>query len=160
MAKAIGTLGTVDTITVGGRVFTDLTNLIIIMTSITTASRYGTFRKASASAGYTPSGGLTFKFGAIRMIPAGYAAGDSDSCQLLYGDNDVGVNSAAAPTTPVFPGGGTVFEMGPQAVLTLQASAYGGEGITDFVVPNGKYPGAFHNGAGSLIVYQGFGYQV
>ena len=77
MAKPIGTLGTIPTITVGGRVFTDLDNLIVLTAYAQTGTAAGaTFREPVASSGYQVPGGQTLRILAVtaRVV---YAAGSA-----------------------------------------------------------------------------------
>lgn len=131
MPKPIGTLGTIPTLTVAGRVFTDLDNLKILRGRVADSTNsYGTFREENGSAGYTPSGLNNFRVRAIRVI------GDSGSGDLYFGqsDDDVGASSAGAPTNFVPPGNSTV--LGLIANLGVRNDI---ELPSDFLVENGKY---------------------
>jgi hypothetical protein len=140
MAIPIGTIGTIPTLTVGGRVLTDLTNLITLYAPITTSGHYTTARQAAASAGYTPSGSKAFKVAAMVPVPNGGAS--STNFGILYGNTDVGFDSASAPTSPIYPGGfSTAVQRWGQASSASSGSYVNNFVIpsVDFVVPNGKY---------------------
>lgn len=94
----------VPSLTIGGRVFTDISNLIVLCGGPATAARFSTLRRPNGSAGYQITAGKTFRIEAI-VIFSGTAASIA-TYNLLYGDTDVGLDSAAAPTTPVYCGGG------------------------------------------------------
>lgn len=88
---------------VGGYCFsqTEVTNLKILYGRVTTSGRATTLRLANGTAGYQVPGGNTLRVKVVQTIC------DVTTCQvgLGYGDTDVGVNSASAPTTPIYVGG-------------------------------------------------------
>lgn len=89
--------GNIPYITVGGRVFTDLDNLIVLHGNVNGAANgNSSLRKASASAGYQVPVGKTFKIMAVEgfVTTAGFGA-------LGYADNDVGIASNTAFTNQV-----------------------------------------------------------
>lgn len=101
MSKIIGTMGTVDSLTIGGRVFTDLTNLITLTCNTNAASVRSTFRKCGShvGAGYQVTAGKTLYIYALSLIPFG--AGGSEA-QLAQTDNDVGLQSNTAFGNPIY----------------------------------------------------------
>jgi hypothetical protein len=101
MAKPIGTLGTIDTLTIGGRVFTDLSTLIILNAGTNTiAVRYSTFRLATAtSGGYAVTAAKTFTFHAIRGFYNENVAGNIASVQLGSHSASIGFDSATVIDT-------------------------------------------------------------
>lgn len=136
-SQAIGTLGTIDTVTVGGRVFTDLTNLIQIIGVITGGGQRSCMRKLSASAGYAPSG-VTFKPKAgIFWVTVTSMVSASGGCTFAYSDNDSGLASnSTALTNGVYICGTSAAEM----CNTDLASGGKEEFIMgDWSVPSGKY---------------------
>lgn len=140
-SKAIGTLGTIDTITVGGRVFTNLTSLIILYgwADGTGTSNRCTLRTANGSAGYQVTTGKTLTIRAVRFQTTGASntAGVSPG-NLAYADNDVGVATSTAFTNSVNMIGNTSFIQWGRASLY-----YGSDGdgaAIDFQVPALKYP--------------------
>lgn len=127
MSQPIGNLGTIPLITIGGAVFTDLTNLIVATAHIVTAARYTTYRKVDASAGYQVTAAKTWRIDAFMLnnpVPGGTA-----NSQLLYGDTDVGLDSASAPTTPKYSGNDSGF-------ITVKSSwGTSGSTMTSPIVP-------------------------
>ena len=92
-----------ETMTIGGRVFGDLANLIQLQAynDSTGAQKFSTLRNGTASAGYQVTTGKTLKIGAVRFwILGGQAA--SRYIQMGYGDTDVGLSGAAAPTNATY----------------------------------------------------------
>lgn len=98
MATPIGTLGTIPTLTVGGRVFTDLSTLITVVGSIVQATgTNSTCRAPVATAGYQVTTGKTYTIWA-----ASYVSHVVGVFQLLYTDNDTGTPGATAFTNPKY----------------------------------------------------------
>ena len=137
---------TQTTLTIGGRVFTDLANLIVLYAGPGINSK-STFRTAGGSSGYTPSGSKTFVCAAWR---ANIAAGTS--IQIGYTDNDVGLQSAGSFTNFVQPGHGIPSFYAAGALENVEQI------LTDFTVPNGKYLSL--DGGGANLIIQVFGYEV
>lgn len=152
MARAIGTLGTIDSITVGGRVITTLTGLIILNGSGASGNAYCTPRKMTASSGYTPSGGLKYQSFAIRSSStADHAA------QFGYADNDIGLSPTnSGPTNGKTVGLLTLGDSGGWVVAGTDGTV---EAIIDIEIPNGKYAAGYTNQADQHS-YQIFGYEV
>lgn len=88
------------TLTIGGRVFTDLDNLVHLG-GVTGADTNATFSKFDtfATAGYSPPANENFVILAVRVINL---AGTNISISLGYADNDVGHDSGSAFTNAVF----------------------------------------------------------
>lgn len=148
----------IPTLTIGGRVFTDLQNLIILycFCGPQGSTLNGTFRKAGASSGYTPSGSKTFKLSAIKYSIQATAAAATGSVLIGYADADVGLASAAGLTNGVFiAGGGSPSNIG--VGMAVMKETY--EAVCDFVVPNTKYLCA-QAAAASAIATVAFGYEV
>lgn len=154
MARPIGTLGVIDTITIGGRLFTDITTLITLTGSGTTG--YTTLRLPSGTAGYPVTAAKTFKVHATRCYGES-AVGSASNISLGYGDNDVGY-VGAAPTTPIYLGGGTV---GQFSIIFSAVSATQGAlelAFTNpFAAPAAKY--LFVNISGNQGNAMIFGYE-
>jgi len=140
------------TLTVGGRVFTDLKNLILIRAHTQIAGNYSTARQLNSSTGYTPSGANKFRILAVRIT---LHAASADT-QIGYGDNDVTLSSVAAPTNIVWPTGDPAgaFLTTSFAVSAFPLDKY--EIALDFLVPNGKY---IFNFSGVEASYDIFGYE-
>lgn len=155
MAKAIGTLGTIPSLTVGGSVFTDLDNLIVLGGTNST-NAFCTLRKPNGTAGYQVTAGKTLTQRALHFTDLD-TAGNSATCSLLYGDTDVGQNAAAAPTTPVY-------NFGTSAISIVNAIIAGGldknhEVSIFFQVPATKYPGATMGAASGIKAVLTYGYE-
>lgn len=151
--KAIGTLGTIPSLTIGGRVFTDLTNLIqLIGYCDTTGSGNinSDLRRISTGASYAPSG-TTFSVKAVKLM-----SGDASGCvgRLLYSDASVGIGVATAFTTPIYEGNSSSIT-GYVSGASL-GSSY--EAPSDFTIASGKYGGWANNGAGKAVP-RVFGYE-
>lgn len=103
MANAIGTIGNIPTLTVAGRLFTDLTSIIMLATHTTTGgSRNGTFRKmgSGSGAGYQVTAGKTMTVYAANFTINQTAATEVPA--IAQSDNDVGIDSATALTNAVY----------------------------------------------------------
>lgn len=94
MAKPIGTLGVIDTLTIGGRVYTDLTNLIILHGAVSISGNPTTFRKANGTAGYQAVNTLTISSVVFHCVTA--SAGVVGN--LGYTDTDYGINNGGGVT--------------------------------------------------------------
>lgn len=153
--KQIGTLGTIDTITVGGRVLTNLASLITLNAILDgTNANWSTFRASNASAGYQVTAGKTLALVGANFSIVGAAA--SSGGILLYGDTDVTLSSGSAPTNPVY-----IFGDDPGVgVPVMNGTADGIFGMAlNFSIPSAKYPAVFSQGA-VLGYIQIFGYEV
>lgn len=147
MATPIGTLGTIPTLTVGGVVFTDMTNLITVLGNAA-STYYTTLRKPTASSGYQVPGGQTFSIYALRAV--GQSLGGNYS--LGYADDDVGI-LGTAPTNPVYVGGDAQNYVVPaQSTLEILEVA-----LPTFNVPAAKYTFIKGITAGQYVIYA-FGY--
>lgn len=151
MAKPIGTLGTVTTITVGGKVFTDLTNLKILHCFTSSTGGNGTFRLNGTSVGYQ-AGANGFQIQAVRAFTA--TSGIDSSGQLLYSDNDVGFNSTTAFTNPVYSYG----VAGAADLLFKTGTIF--ETAVNFTIPNTKYVSFAAPTATSIYSIVVYGYEL
>lgn len=153
MAKPIGTLGTIPTLTVGGWVFTDLDNLIQLYSSMS-AQKYWAMVAPNGTGPYQVTVSTTLKIYAAQICNV--AQSDSISA-LLYGD-DVANNSNTPPTNAVYQGDfGTTF-----SGFGFFAAAAGVHSfITRFDIPSQKYPHVIqNNGAAAIAGVTVFGYEV
>lgn len=133
--KQIGTLGTIDTLTVGGRVLTDLNGLITLNAVLSgTNVHYSTARLWNGTSGYQVTAGKTLTIvGSIWSITE--AATTNAGGVLLYADNDIGIDNATVPTNPVYGFSDT------DLIVNFPATSVGIFGISvNFQVPSGKYP--------------------
>lgn len=144
---------TQQTLTVGGRVFTDLDNLKVLYGNVGQTSGAATLREPNSSSGYVVPALKTFKILAIEVIYGANVSG----VLVAYGDTDVGMASTSYPTNVVYTGGDQVnfSVIGSAANTMAQASV-------SFNVPAGKYPcsgtiGAAGSAIASIKVY---GYEV
>lgn len=144
----------IPSLQVGGRIFTDVKNLITLYGNVQGAGNgNSTMRLPGASAGYTPSVGKAFRILAIRFTVTTGGAGAR--IFPLYANNDVGLATGTAFTTGIGPGGSA--NEAALSCTTGQNAAI--EMALDFLVPNGKFPG-ISNAAGSTAGYcQIYGYE-
>lgn len=137
MAIPIGTLGTIPTLTVGGVVFTDLTNLIILKAYLLTASNHSTMRKVTGSAGYQVTTGKVLTFRAYDAVVE-TTSSTGPFFSMSYTDNDCGSDSATAPTNQVFEGGAaTIARYGTWSAVPTNGAPY--QGLSFFQIPSQKY---------------------
>jgi len=138
------TKGNAPGLTVGGRVFTDLKNLIVLRALIGAGGNlYGTARQLNASAGYQVPTGKTLRVWAVREVTSVV----NQAVNIGYGDDDKGTSSASAPTNAVWQGGGV------SLVLGKNSSQYGSyEYPTNFAIPAQKYPAAYTDSTGGVVV--------
>ena len=145
--------GNIPSLIVGGRVFIDLDNLIILY-GYAGANTACTPRKWNGSSGYTPSGSLKFVCLAVKCTSFSVTAARS---QFGSGNTDVGMDSASLPTSPVYVAGSSaVQELASGVSGSTGAGPY--ETAVYFEIPNGKF--AFCNGtAGIDRSYLLYGYE-
>jgi len=156
MATPIGTLGTIPTLTVAGRVFTDLTNLIYLGTVISGGPTDATFRLLSGSggAGYQVTGGKTLTIYAISAVTK---TNNSIGLGLVQSDNDCGFSGSFS---------NPVYEIGDVASDMHALNSVIGTGIIQsncedqafFQVAATKYLG-LRNDAAANIKCKAFGYE-
>lgn len=128
----------VASLTVGGRVFTDLTNLIIIHCGTAGSNTYSTGRRPNATSGYQVPASRTLRVAAMKIAYLS-STGSGTNIGLGYADNDAGLDVAVGSlTNPVHCAGST-------AVPVMGAGRETGyfaadkETALDFTVPTGKY---------------------
>lgn len=144
--RQIGTLGTIDTLTIDGRVFTDLTTMIRLNAMIASNTK-ATFRKSNATSGYAVTALKTMTVMAVRVL-SDNAANEAD--RMLYADNDLGNSSSGSFTNEVDVAGQTsMFISGTPTAAT--APSRWDYGDVDFPVPAGKYLGWQLNGTRRYI---------
>ncbi len=143
---------TAPTLTIGGRVFTDLTNLKILYCAGATGTPRSACREANGTAGYLPSGSNKFRI--LAMVISGGTAGVSNTT-VSYGDNDVGFLSNTAVTNQVFLAGTSNSYM----VMGQLGGRYGFNEIAiNFLVLNGKYT-IIETGVAGDIRFTVYGYE-
>ncbi len=136
MAKPIGTLGVITTLTVGGVVFTDLSsNLIVLVGANNNATLGSTLRKANGSAGYPITAAKTYTVQACKAICSAITAG---TINFGYADNDIGLDAAySGLTNPKYCGGDANW-----SGIAIPSNAVLGtimEYAPFFPIPAGKY---------------------
>lgn len=153
-------LPSADSMTICGVTLT-LSRVKVLYAKVNTATRFTTFREANGTAGYTPSGSLTYKvYAMVALNPTGTV---NNTPRLLYGDTDVGLNAAGAPTTPIYLAGDAT-----NFVNTARAWFSTANSPTmpaprdfcvpiDFTLPNGKYLAAYASeGSDSNTIVYGY----
>lgn len=127
--RPIGTLGTIPTLTIGGRTFADLDNLISLFTSMNPAGRYGTCRKQNGSTtGYAAVN--TLKIYAIKL---GVLSSTGSAFKMMRSDNDVTFQSSTSPTNPTYFGNMNAVHFWVQGLGNFAEFAI------EFNVTTGKY---------------------
>lgn len=142
---------------VGGRTFTDLSNLKVLYGHVVGAGNGNcTLRENNTSSGYVVPVGKTFKALAIKITVI-TSNSSSTPNNLLYADADVGLASSTAFTNPVYIINSSAYYGLPSVLSTSNNQI---ESSIKFDVIAGKYL-CFTNGgsvfAGSIEV---FGYEV
>ncbi len=154
MAKPIGTLGVIDTLTIGGRVFTDLTTILCLYTKGTSTNRC-TFRLygSQSGAGYVVTGGKTLRIYAYYLqSPSASVV----SALIAQTDNDIGLGAATAFSNPIYFGTESSTTADPIQIpaATTQSQAASPLGK----VLAGKYLSLDNNGGGTSLV-TAYGYE-
>ncbi len=153
MAKPIGTLGTIDTLTVGGQVFTDLTTIIGLV-AFSNTNTNGSFRVPFAAAARVVTSAKTFTVNAVKVWTNSTA--QLTQFKLAYSDNDVGMDTATALTNGVYYMTTSVgATMGAQLGLAPNNPAE--FGFMMAAVPAGKYITAVFTNQGHAMLW---GYEV
>lgn len=151
MARPIGTLGTIPTLTIGGHTFADLTTLIYLACRSTSGgSRWQSLQYQADKSTYQVTSGKTFELRAITLM-------QQSSTQVLgsIGYGDVASNDLnSAPT-------GATYLIGDGSIGQLAAGTLHGEALSyglNVEIPATKYPFIFRdqNGLGCLA----YGYEV
>ena len=144
-------ISTRPVVVVGGRVFTDLTNLIVLY-GLVTASKVSTLRKHNGTAGYQVAASKKFQFWAWEMDSDTQTAGDANSFKIVYADNDAGVNtgSSATFTNPEYPGDHASLGNVYYVTTTFNARSDTPSGSFYFEAPASKYPAI--EGASTAVV--------
>lgn len=172
MATPIGTLGNVNSITLGGsQAFEPSSGLIMLGAQMNGNNQISTFRNFTAAAtsnvGYTPSG--SNKFYATGFLVQTVGGGANPDVRLGYADTDIGYGSGTLPTNPIGIGFGAVavqadsanmFNFSPDANAATGEFTFRQQTPLKIVFPNGKYPfviwnNNLSNGTGILM----FGYE-
>jgi hypothetical protein len=118
------------------------TGIICLSARVAGATKWSTLRQCGAAAGYAVTAGKT-----LVITQINYKCNSANGGLIVgYGNTDVGLSGAAAPTTPVYFTGGGVLSGSPFGAPT----AYTGYIYsTYFAVPAGKYP-VIYDDAGAV----------
>ncbi len=147
----MATVATIESLTVGGRVFTDLNNLIVLYGRAGSGGGgpNATFRLSSASSGYAVPASKVLTIMAYKIINL---FSSTQVTGLNYADNDVGFISAAAFTSPVYYAGASNFDLGTPSSGSFL------DGDLNFEVPASKYIGYSNNISTAGISFFIYGY--
>jgi hypothetical protein len=119
---------------------------ILLGAMVNTASRYSTLSQINAAGGYQVTAGKTLK---CRSLMVGINSGGSTtSAAFSYGDNEVGIDNASAPTNVVYRNGGVSSYMFSSSGLNSN-TYYLGDALT---FPATKYPTVRMNAAGTVYL--------
>lgn len=140
-------------LTICGRTYygADVDSLIHLEGHCDAAGNWATMRLANATTGYLIVGTLNVQ--CIRAIPT--YVGNVTAPLALYGNTDVGMNSGAAPTTPIYIGGLTAGWVGTTITAVTGGSISTNESPISFDIPNGKYPAVQCNLGPATVTYYG-----
>jgi len=149
----VNTPGTIPSLTVAGRVFTDLSNLIVLYSAFAgVGAGYSTPRLSSASSGYRVPVGKSFRVLAVQVQTNNAVA--NSGVTLGYQDTDTGACSNTAPTNGVVIGGTNLYAyMGVGEVGVIEYPC-------DFSIPAGKYLATYNGNTASAGFLKIFGYVV
>lgn len=139
---------------ISGRVFTDLSNLIVTYGSTDAANNRTTLRKQNGTSGYQIPVGKTYFIWAIQAYVR--TAGAGDFIGLAYADNDVGVTTNTAFTNAVYPGG----DADNSAVLPTNNAGTVISSDVYFGVVAQKYGAVYNPGSTAIFYARCWGYEV
>lgn len=143
----------IPSLQIGGRLITDLSNLIILYGSFSGAANGNTtLRKQDGSAGYAVTSGKTFVVVAVEIDLIVIAA--STSCTFGYADNDVGVEVNTAFTNAVY----TARSASMFRIPTVTLGSY--QRVPNLSVPAGKYLFVTNQAGACVGSMRVFGYEV
>lgn len=160
MAKPIGTLGVIDTLTVGGRVFTDLTNLITLH-AISNAQIYCGMRKPDGSAAYAVTTAKTLTIHALRHKAEVLTVTGTTALlwYLAYGNATIGWDTASAPASPVYECDGSSSNKMHRTAMVSNSYDATQYDISGFTIPASKNVFIEQASAGSRMRVTAFGYE-
>ena len=139
-----------ETLTVGGRVFYDLENLIIISAYASGTSRYSTMANKNSSSGYQVPTGKKLVIYALKH----YNSVVLSWFDFGYADNDVGFYTSTVPTNVV-----SFLNRGNFAIEQYSDEGSAGEVSCHFEIPVDKYPCQKGNNSNTINLYA-YGYLV
>ena len=133
----------IPSLTIGGVVFVDLTNLIVLFgRTLNQANsgfikQYGPGTIGTQSVGYTVTAGKTLTIRAAKIN----ATTSNTNVELCYGDVALGLDVATAVTNPVYYGTGTSTLVILQYVPNSAVTFYSAPGMEIFwQIPSAKCP--------------------
>lgn len=156
MAQPIGTLGNVETLTIDGRTFVNLSSLIILQ-GWTSVNSHSVLRKAGASSGYAVTSGKTLTIDAFKILN-GAATGLLALATLCQCDVDIGMDVATAFTNAVnMTSSSLSFPFfGATVSTTIPSPMSQGFGGIGFSVAATKFVGAIMQTASVMIWAYGY----
>ena len=143
-----------EALIVGGRIFMDFTNILILHAGLDSNS-YQTFLTESQT-NYQVTGGTQYRISGVRLIEGVVAA---TPYAIGYGDTAVS-QSAAAPTNLVKFAGGAGRLGQINAGATVNVGAYGIEFSPSWLVPASKYPVLYNVSGSAYSATFLYGYEV
>ncbi len=142
----------IPTLSIGGRVFTDLVNLITLEGNFNAAvNGYCTLRLPSGTAGYAVTTAKTLKIVAVELMTLVVAA--TGTVRIGYADTDQGVATNTAPTNPIYPAG--AIANGWCDTSIANTTAYN----LNFPVIAGKYIFIYNGGTAAQGAFRAYGYE-
>lgn len=144
----------------GNRLFTDLSNLIVIQTrGAGNGGRSGFRNTVNSTATYQVTSGKTFTAYCLRVDTGSAAFGQTSNLNaLIYSDTDPGFDGVA-PTNEI-PYGGTVVTAAINFTVPPNSTRYFD---IKFSIPSSKYIGIFYGDnlsvAGNFVCMTLFGYE-
>lgn len=143
MAQIVGTLGAVETLTVGGRTFVNVSALITLQ-AWCDSNTHAVMRKSGGTSGYAVTAGKVLTIEAMRVLN-GSQTGNIAIAALAQVDTDIGMDSSSAFVNPV--GMTTTSLSGPSFGVTVSSSIPGTSandfGGLGFPVASTKFVGAY-----------------
>lgn len=129
--SAFSTMITIQpSLTVGGRVFTDLNNLITLSARVTGAT-YSTLRKPNGTSGYQVTAGKTLTIYAMKCV----GISTTNAFKPGYGTTDAGQNGAAPSGSVVFAG-----DIGTNTGFVISGAGSVLELAVNMTVPANDFP--------------------
>lgn len=154
----------IPSITVGGRVFTDLENLITLAGYTTNnanpRSTPAPITSSRQTTGYQVPVGKSFRVLAVEVFPTGNVVSNGERVfRLSYADNDVGSVGASTAFTNDTSLVGAVNSLSIGSNANTMASVTGFAQSCNAYIPAGKYPAVTseHN---APMLYRIYGYEV
>lgn len=150
----IATPQAIPSLTIAGRVFTDLKNLKVLIGGMNGAvNGVSTFR-TMAGTPYVVPAAKSFRIVAAEAILC-VAGAAGTSLSIGYADNDCGVQTNTARTNAVLPGN-YAFSQGE---FNTGATNNGTSKNMNFLVPTGKYPYVNNGGTAAVGIVYIYGYE-